>query len=243
MWKDFTTEDFERGIERHIQSQRHPRVDIVIRLKPFVAERLKSVKAQLAGRKRGFVPRQFKPPFGGDFPPPKAFIELARQLKRAEELIDRKTKSSVTEGNTDTKQAMWVIEHATGALKNLGKRLGGPKGEEMDKASRQLFGFREEIAGGGFSTQKANEIKKLLKQTRQMVEKAVPTPIPDELNRKLDELHRLMDEKIDEGLDITEAKKLDDKSKEYVQRGDMKGAINLVSKAIDLLKQQRVLGK
>ena len=226
MWKDFATEDFEKNIEHHIQSQRRPRVDIVIGLKPFVVERIKSVKAQLTGRKRGFVPREFKPPFGGDFPSPKAFIELAGQLKKAEELIDQ-----------DTKQAMWVIENATGALKDLSRRLGGPKGEEMDKASRQLYSIREEIAVGGFSSQRANEIKKFLQQTRQMVEKAVPTPIPDELNRKLDELHRLMEEKMDEGIDITEAKKLDEKSKEYVQRGDMKGAINLISKAIDLLKR------
>jgi len=129
MWKDFPTEDFKRSIEQHIQSQQRPRVDIVIGLKPFVAERIKSVKAQLTGRKRGFVPRSFKPPSGRDFP-----------------------------------------------------------------------------------------------------------PIPDELSGKLDELHRLMEEKLNEGIDITEAKKLDAKSKEYVQRGDMKGAINLISKAIDLLK-------
>ena len=227
MWKDFTTENFENSVEQHIQSQRHPRVDIVIGLKPFVSERIKSVKAQLAGRKRGFVPRSFKPPRGEDFAPPKAFIELARQLKKAEELI-----------GADTKQAIWVIEHATDALKNLSKRLGGPKGEEMDKASRQLYSIREEIAAGGFSARRSDEIKKFLKQTRQMVEKAVPSPMSDELNRKLDELHRLMEEKMDEGIDITEAKKLDDKSKEYAQRGDMKGAINLISKAIDLLKQQ-----
>jgi spore coat protein CotH len=124
MWKDFTMEDFKRSIEQHIQSQRRPRVDIVTGLKPFVAERTKSVKAQLTGRRRGFVPT------GKDSP-----------------------------------------------------------------------------------------------------------PIPDELSRKLNELHRLMEEKVNEGIDITEAKKMDAKSKEYVQRGDMKGAINLISKAIDLLKR------
>jgi hypothetical protein len=120
--------------------------------------------------------------------------------------------------------------------------LGGPKGEEMDKTSRQLYSIREEIASSGLSLQRVDEIKKFLKQTRQMVEKAVPTPIPDELNRKLDELHRLMEEKMNEGIDIIEAKNLDDKSKEYAQRGDMKGAINLISKAIDLLKRSS-LGK
>jgi hypothetical protein len=51
-----------------------------------------------------------------------------------------------------------------------------------------------------------------------------------------------MEEKMNEGIDIIEAKNLDDKSKEYAQRGDMKGAINLISKAIDLLKRSS-LGK
>ena len=68
-WKDFTTEDFERSIEHHIQSKRRPSI-IFSGLKPFVAERIKSVEAQLTGQRRGFVPRPFKPPFGGDFPPP-----------------------------------------------------------------------------------------------------------------------------------------------------------------------------
>jgi len=69
MWKDFTTEDFERSIENHIQSKQGP-IIIFSGLKPFVTERIKSVKSQMAGRKRGFVPRPFKSPFGGDFPPP-----------------------------------------------------------------------------------------------------------------------------------------------------------------------------
>ena len=230
MWKDFTTEDFERSIEHHIQPQQRPQVNLVIGLKPFVTERIKSVKAQLAGKKRGFVPRPSKPPPFGDFPPPKAFIELARQLEKAEELIDK-----------DAKQAVWVIEHATGALKNLGKRVKGQKGMKMDEASKQLYAIYEEIAQsvqavGGLSARRMNEIKKFLRQTHRMVQEVVPPPMPDELLRKVDELHRLMEKKMNEGIDISEAKKLDDKSKEYAQRGDMKGAINLISKAIDLLK-------
>ena len=74
VWKGFTTEDFERSIEHHIQSKRRPIITFS-GLKPFVAERIKSVKAQLAGQnppyppllkggKRGFVPPPFKPPRG-----------------------------------------------------------------------------------------------------------------------------------------------------------------------------------
>jgi len=69
----FTTEDFERSIDNHIQSKRGPIITFS-GLKPFVAERIKSVKAQLTGQKRGFVPRPFKqssgappsPPHGGE---------------------------------------------------------------------------------------------------------------------------------------------------------------------------------
>ena len=59
-WKPFTTRDFRRNIDQHIQPRRQPPVDIIIGLKPFVVERLKSVAAQLSGKSRGFVPRPFR---------------------------------------------------------------------------------------------------------------------------------------------------------------------------------------
>jgi len=66
--EDFTTEDFERSIDNHIQSKRGPIITFS-GLKPFVAERIESVKAQLTGQRRGFVLRQFKQPSDGDFSP------------------------------------------------------------------------------------------------------------------------------------------------------------------------------
>ncbi len=61
-------------------------------------------------------------------------------------------------------------------------------------------------------------------------------PMEDEISHRIDELHRLMEERKSKGIDISEAERLDDESKEYAQRGDMKGAFELISKAIELLK-------
>ena len=123
------------------------------------------------------------------------------------------------------------------------KATDGEEALDIDKASRQLYDIHKEIAqavhtGGAISAQQADKARKFLKQTREVIERAVPPPIPDELKRKVDELHRLMEERMHEGVDVSEAKRLDDKSKEYAHRGDMKVAAAVISKAIDLLKQK-----
>jgi len=116
----------------------------------------------------------------------------------------------------------------------------------MEKAFQELRRIHEEIrrsiqTGRPLQTQRVDEIRKFLTETSKAVENTIPQPPPkdavDELSRKIDELHRLMKKRSVEGIDVSKAKRLDEKSKEYFDRGDIKGAIECIKKAIDSLKR------
>ncbi len=233
MWKEYSTEDFERSIEFDLQARRFdPRGgDVVNGLKPFVKERIESVKAQLAGERRGFIPRSRRPRGRRGFPSP----ELSRRLSKAGELLTK-----------DVKESALVLEKTMMVFKDLGMRLGGEKGKKMEKAFQELRRIHEEIrrsiqTGRPLQTQRVDEIRKFLTETSKAVENTIPQPPPkdavDELSRKIDELHRLMKKRSVEGIDVSKAKRLDEKSKEYFDRGDIKGAIECIKKAIDSLKR------
>lgn len=230
-WKPFDTRDFDRSLDHHIQPSHHPQVSLILALKPFVIERCISVDKQLAGEGKGFVPRARRPRFDRDFPPFEMFTNLQHELRKASELVD-----------TDARQTRDIAERVAGALEDLGKRIGPEKGEVLDSASKRLNGIREEIErtfseNNKLSSHRADEYKKIFGQISQIIHKFMP-PLHDELSRKLDELHRLMDKCREQEIDVSEARKLDEKSKEYVERGDIKSAVEIISRAIDILKNK-----
>jgi len=172
-------------------------------------------------------------------PPPEAFREVADRLGEVEELLPR-----------DAEEAMRPLHRSVVVLKDISQAIPGPVGRELDEASGDLRELENQLnrsarEGEKLSGEALAESRSLLERIRsRMDELALSAPgqppfgpggprgIPAEVIRRVELLHRLIDEAQRDGADAAIAIFLDEVARIKIEERRFGEAIELLDEAI-----------